>query len=55
MRDASNSAEEYRDWMMNIMHENDADELIGLLVPFGEENLLKMELEIYKSHRDKGN
>ena len=55
MRDASNSAEEYRDWMMNIMHENDADELIGLLVPFGEENLLKMELDIYKSHRDKGN
>ena len=55
MRDASNSAEKYRDWMINILHENDADELISLLVPFGEENLLKMELEIYKSHRDKGN
>ena len=54
MRDASNSAEEYRDWMMNILHENDADELISLLVPFGEEKLLKMEIDIYKSHRNNG-
>ena len=53
MRDASYSAEDYRDWMINILHENGMDELISLLVPFGEENLLKMELDIYKSHRDK--
>lgn len=52
MRDASNSAEEYRDWMIDILHKNDADELVSLLVPYGEENLLKMEIEIYKSHRD---
>ena len=52
MRDASNSAEEYRDWIINIMHKNDADELVSLIVPYGEENMLKMELEIYKAHRD---
>lgn len=52
MRDNSNSSEEYRDWMMNLLHKNDADELISLLVPYGEEELLKMEIDIYKRHRD---
>ena len=52
MRDNRYSSEEYRDWLIDILHKNDADELLGILVPYGEEKLLKMELDIYKSHRD---
>lgn len=52
MRDNRYSSEEYRDWIINVLHENDADELATLIVPIHEEKLLKMEIDIYKKHRD---
>lgn len=45
MRDNSHSAEEYRDWIINAFHKYGRDELIGLIVPYGEEGLLRSELQ----------
>ena len=52
MRDNRYSSEEYRDWIIKILHENDAEELIAMIVPYGEEKSLKTMLEIYRHHRD---
>ena len=48
MRDNSHSAEEYRDWIINLLHKYGRDEFIALIVPYGEESLLKSALR-YKS------
>ena len=45
MRDNSHSAEEYRDWIISVLHKCGRDELIGLIVPYGEEGLLRSELQ----------
>lgn len=45
MRDNSHSAEEYRDWIINVLHKYGRDEFIGLIVPYGEEGLLRSELQ----------
>ena len=51
MRDNSHSAEEYRDWIINILHQCERDELIALIVPYGESGILKSMLELYgKTH-----
>ena len=41
MRDNSHSAEEYRDWIIDILHQCGRDELIALIVPYGESEMLK--------------
>lgn len=45
MRDNSHSAEEYRDWIINAFHKYGRDEFIGFIVPYGEEGLLRSELQ----------
>ena len=45
MRDNGHSAEEYRDWIINAFHKYGRDEFIGLIVPYGEEGLLRSELQ----------
>ena len=49
MRDNSHSAEEYRDWIIDVLHKYGMDEFIGLIVPYGEEGLLKSELQAYST------
>lgn len=45
MRNNRHSAEEYRDWIINAFHKYGRDEFIGLIVPYGEEGLLRSELQ----------
>lgn len=45
MRDNSHSAEEYRDWIIDVFHKYGRDEFIGLIVPYEEEGLLRSELQ----------
>ena len=51
MRDNSHSAEEYRDWIIDILHQCERDELIALIVPYGESGMLKSTLELYGKTR----
>lgn len=51
MRNSSHSAEEYRDWIIKALHQCGRDELVTIIVPYGEVGLLKSELEMYnKTH-----
>lgn len=47
MRNSSHSAEEYRDWIIKVLHQCGRDELVTIIVPYGEVELLKSELELY--------
>ena len=46
MRNADQTAEEYRDWLIEQFHKNGHDELIALICPYGEEQMVKEMFEI---------
>lgn len=46
MRDSRHTAEQYRDWLIECLHRNGRDELIALICPYGEDEMVKSMLEI---------
>ena len=50
MRNAQHTAEEYRDWLIEMFHKYGHDELIALICPYGEEAMVKEMLEIMYGH-----
>jgi len=46
MRNAEQTAEEYRDWLIDCLHKYGHDELIALICPYGETEMVKNMLDI---------
>ena len=46
MRNADQTAEEYRDWLIGCLHRYGHDELIALICPYGEDDMVKAMLDI---------
>ena len=46
--------QDYRKWLMDMFHKYERDDLIALLVQYGEENLLKTVLKEQEADKPKG-
>ena len=46
MRNADQTAEEYREWLIECLHRFGHDELIALICPYGETDMVKAMLDI---------
>lgn len=46
MRNAEQTAEEYREWLIDCLHTFGHDELIALICPYGETESVKFMIEI---------